>query len=82
MDFYEQLAKSVRETLTIRISDEELYRLAQELSKEACCKALSDIRAVLDDDSLDDPVCFWRIEEIVRIYENLGADGGSRHDFG
>lgn len=82
MEFYEMLAKNAREALTIRISDEELYRLALELSKEACCKALSDIRAVLDDDGLEDSSCFQRIEEIVCIYEHLGANGGNRHDFG
>ena len=40
-----------------------------------------EIRAVLDDETLEDPACFQRIEEIVGICERLGMGGGSRHDF-
>ena len=46
-----------------------------------CWQALREIRAVLDDETLDDPACFQRIEEIVGICERLGLGGGSRHDF-
>ena len=46
-----------------------------------CFYALKRIKAILEDDSLDDENCFWRIEEIVRIFENIGTDAGSRHDF-
>ena len=35
----------------------------------------------LDDETLEDPACFAKIERIVRIYEDLGPGGGSRHDF-
>ena len=44
-------------------------------------QALTEIRAVLDDGTLDDPACFRRIEQIVEIFEDLGPGGGSRHDF-
>ena len=46
-----------------------------------CYYALKRIKAILEDDSLDDENCFWRIEEIVRVLENIGTDAGSRHDF-
>ena len=36
----------------------------------------------LEDDSLEDSECFYRIEEIVCVFEGLGSDCGSRHDFG
>ena len=26
--------------------------------------------------------CFIKIEEIIRLFESLGSDGGVRHDFG
>ena len=55
--------------------------MAVELVNNAACRALEDIRRLLDDDSLDDPACFLRIEEIVNIYEELGSDGGGRHGF-
>lgn len=45
-------------------------------------QTLQKIKDVLSDDSLDDPECFMRIEEIVCAFESLGSDGGSRHDFG
>ena len=52
-----------------------------QLMKDRCWQALMEIRAVLDDGTLEDPECFHRIEQIVRIYEDLGPGGGSRHDF-
>ena len=47
-----------------------------------CYRALKEIQAVLNDDTLDDPECFMRIEQIVEIFERLGSNGGTRHDFG
>ncbi|MBQ7340576.1 MAG: hypothetical protein IJW41_00185 [Oscillospiraceae bacterium] len=45
-------------------------------------KTLQRIKEILSDDSLDDPECFMKIEDIVCAFESLGSDGGSRHDFG
>lgn len=47
----------------------------------AACRALEDLRRVLDDGRLDDPSCVRRFEKIVKIYEKIGSNGGSRHDF-
>lgn len=52
-----------------------------DLLKDRSWQALMEIRAVLDDETLEDPACFAKIERIVRIYEDLGPGGGSRHDF-
>lgn len=83
MDFYESLLYNFSEKLRAAVtpSDEEKQSLLAELMNSAACRALEDIRKVLDDDRLDDPNCFWRIEEIVKIYESIGSNGGSRHDF-
>lgn len=40
----------------------------------------SDIVKILDDDSLDDPTCFHRIDAIVRVFQEKGF-GISRHDW-
>jgi hypothetical protein len=40
--------------------------------------ALQKIKTVIEDDSLSDFEC---VERIVRIFESIGSDGGSRHDF-
>lgn len=47
-----------------------------------CFSALSKIRALLADNSMDDPECFERIERIVCEMESLGLDCGGRHDYG
>ena len=52
----------------------------QALLRERCCQAFIAIRRVLDEDTPDE-TCFQKIEEIVRIYEAAGADGGARHEF-
>ena len=56
--------------------------MAEELVNNAACRALEDIRRLLDDDSLDDLACFHRIERIVEVYEGPGIGAGMRHDFG
>lgn len=83
MDFYESMLYNFSEKLRAAVtpSDEEKQSLLAELIQNRACQALEDIRKVLDDDRLDDPTCFYRIEEIVRIYEKTGSNGGSRHDF-
>ena len=59
-----------------------LDRGTAEKLESDCMAALGKIRAVLADDSLDDPECFERIERIVSEMEGLGIDCGARHDFG
>ncbi len=55
---------------------------ADKILENLCYQALCRIKAVLEDDTLDDLECFMRIEEIVCVFEEMGSDGGSRHDFG
>lgn len=83
MDFYESMINSFSEKLRAAVtpSDEEKQSLLGELMNSAACRALEKIRKVLNDDRLDDQTCFWKIEEIVKIYEEMGSDGGSRHNF-
>ena len=83
MNFYESIMDAFFEKLraSAQLSQEEALLVLAELMKDSACQALEKIRAVLDDDRLDDPECFWRFEEIVKIYEEVGSDGGSRHDF-
>lgn len=83
MDFYESMINSFSEKLRAAVTptDEEKHSLLAELMDSAACRALEDIRTVLDDDRLDDQTCFWQIEKIVKIYEQIGSNAGSRHDF-
>ena len=52
------------------------------LTEQICYQTLKKIKAIIEDDSLDDPECFAKIEQIVRVFEDIGSDGGFRHDFG
>ena len=45
-------------------------------------KTLTISKAVIHDDSLTDNECFMKIEEIICVFEALGSNGGTRHDFG
>lgn len=47
-----------------------------------CYRTLCEIRDVICDDTLCDPKCFLKIEKIICCFENIGSDGGNRHDFG
>lgn len=58
---------------------ETIRRIAQETEKKAI-EVLEEIRRVLNDDSLEDPECFQRIEAILTALENAGIFT-SRHDW-
>lgn len=46
-----------------------------------CGCTIDKIKAILQDTTIDDKECFWRIEEIVKAFEDMGFDAGGRHDF-
>ncbi|MGI6114741.1 hypothetical protein [Luoshenia tenuis] len=72
-DILEELAAIIIEKL--RVDPADLIELAS-------YRALQNIQAIVRDDSLDDAQCFYKIEKIICTLEDLGSDGGSRHDFG
>lgn len=52
--------------------------MAEILNME-CYLALQKIKTIIGDDSLNDFEC---IEKIICLFEEMGSNGGSRHDFG
>lgn len=62
----------------VSVRFENLDDSIQDLAHMQCMLALHEIRAILDDETLDDFQC---VEAIVQVYERLGSNGGSRHDF-
>ena len=64
--------------ITFRGQEPDISRIVE----DTCYKALQRIKAVIEDDSLEDKECFMKIEEIVNVLEDIGSGGGSRHDFG
>ena len=55
---------------------------AENFVHDTAYQALMQIKLIREEDQLDDPECFWRIEKIVRVFEELGSNAGNRHDFG
>lgn len=54
--------------------------LVREVQSESVA-LLEEVRRILDDDSLDDPACFHKIEAIVTTFHRHGVPT-ARHDFG
>lgn len=81
MELYEEIfLKEVREAaMNGAVLKDSIH--AERIVMNACYAALEQIRAILKDETLDDRDCFQKIEEIVCVYEQLGSDCGSRHDF-
>lgn len=78
-----------KEILVNCLAREEMHILFPNLKVDAkaivemeCYKALQIIKEIIEDEELEDDECFYKIEEIVCLLEELGSDGGVRHDFG
>ena len=60
----------------------DLHLSAKEIVEQQCYQALCKIKDIIQDETLDDAECFARIEGIICTLEELGSNGGNRHDFG
>jgi len=81
MELYQEiLANLLAEAILLHLKETNWLSLPQLVEGE-CYKTLQKIKAIVDDDSLDDAQCFMKIEEIVCAFEEIGSSG-SRHDFG
>ena len=60
--------------------EKRLQALRQEVDSDAL-RVLEKIQCILNDDTLDDPDCFERIELIVRTFYANGIST-NRHDWG
>ncbi len=82
MELYKEILANILRKEEIQISFPNLKLDAAQIIEFECYKALKTIKAIIEDDSLEDKECFMKIEEIVCTFEAIGSDGGSRHDFG
>ena len=83
MELYQEILRHILADEKIQASFPELTNSdSTKIVELECYRALRKIKAILEDDSLEDSECFYRIEEIVCVLEELGSGGGSRHDFG
>lgn len=82
MELYQEILSHVLKHQEMHIVFPNLKINGEKIVELECYKALHEIKAILEDDSLEDDACFQKIESIVALFESLGSDGGSRHDFG
>lgn len=80
MELWQEIFANIFRERTITIHFPQAPSFA-ELFDHACYKALTEIKEIIEDDTLDDEACFLRIEKIVRVFEKTGSSCGSRHDF-
>ena len=81
MNLCKEILVKILEDENVQINIVGLNDDVSKLFELECYKALEKIKAVIEDDSLEDKECFMKIEEIIRIFERMGSDGGFRHDF-
>ncbi len=81
MELYKEILISALKDEDIVVSFPNLNINAKEIIELTCYKALQEIKNILSDTSLDDKECFYKIEDIVYLFEDIGSNGGSRHDF-
>lgn len=69
------------EVLNLLRREEGVFHLRAKEIEGKALKILEEIRDILDDEALNDPECFQRIESIVKIFymNNIST---IRHDWG
>jgi len=81
MELYKELLARVLEGEEVQVVFPNLKIDAADIVEMKCYQALQEIKAIIEDDSLTDSECYLKIEAIVCLLEELGSDGGNRHDF-
>ena len=81
MELWKEMICALLLESKIEISFPQIQNV-EALFSNACYRALAEIKQIIEDRSMDDKNCFEAIEKIVRVYECMGSDGGTRHDFG
>ena len=81
MELYKELLTNILAKEEINIIFPNLKMDTDKLIELEAYSALKKIKAIIQDDSLDDKECFLKIEEIICLFESLGSNGGGRHDF-
>ncbi|MCL2562990.1 MAG: hypothetical protein FWE08_03030 [Oscillospiraceae bacterium] len=62
----------------MKLYEDILTKAFRDIVETQCYQALQQIQAIIENDDLSDFDC---VEAIVRVFEKMGSDGGSRHDF-
>lgn len=82
MDLYKEILLKLLENENTKIIIPDLHIDLSEIIEMKCYNTLNKIKEIVQNDSLNDKDCFMKIEMIILQLEELGSDGGFRHDFG
>lgn len=82
MELYQQIFLKALDKMDRKLFVPGFTIDAEKIVQMECYKALQKIKEIIEDETLDDPECFIKIEEIISLLEEMGIPSGMRHDFG
>lgn len=82
MKLYQNILSKILSEQPAQITFSNLSLNTAEIVELECYRMLCQIKSILDNDSIDDPECFQKIEEIICLFEKIACPCGNRHDFG
>lgn len=80
MELYKEIMVRVLEKHTANVMFPNLKIEAEKIVEQESYQALLKIKEIIEDERLNDEECFEKIEEIFRVLEFIGSNGGARHD--
>ena len=81
MELFQEILQKVFEKEEIQVSFPNVSFSAAEIVEGESYRTQQKIKAVIEDDGLEDKERIMKIEKIVCLLEEIGSDGGNRHDF-
>lgn len=81
MELYKDILCTLLQSNTVEVRFPDLT-LPYDFFGNICYRTLQKIKAVIEDNTLNDPECFEKIEEIMQIFEEISGKLPHRHDFG
>ncbi len=81
MELYKDILVKLLSHSTVEVIFPKEDKDIATLVESTCYKALKRIQQIIEDDTMSDPECFMKIEEIIRTLEIVGCHDGFRHDF-
>ena len=81
MELYKDILCTLLQNETVEVRFPDLT-LSADFFGTVCYRTLQKIKTAIEDDTIDDPECFAKIEEIMQIFEELCGKLPQRHDFG
>ena len=82
MDLYKEILIEILKYEVARVDFTHIKMNAAEIVDSVSYRALQKIKAIIEDDRLDEKDCFEKIKRIVHVYETIGSSGSHRQNLG